>query len=1188
MAATTTLLGLVTPTQGTLSGTWGDTVNYGISDYVDISVAGTLTLTNDGAVTLANTTGSSSGNSITSSLTGAGTVTAQFAIVKVTGTLTTAKVVTAPSYSKTYTVVNSATGGIVTFKASGQTGVSIAVGESAFVYYNGTDYVKVSGTVAVASFQTSLGGLTPSTATTGVVTLAGTLNTTSGGTGLTSFTAGDVPYYASGSVLSKLAIGTAGQFLTSTGTAPQWSTLSGVAVTTFSAGTTGFTPSSATSGAVTLAGTLATTNGGTGLTAFTANQVFYASSTSAFAQSANLTFNGTTLTANTIGAFTLGGTIAGGGNQINNVIIGTTTPLAGAFTTLSATGNTTVGFTGGTALLTGVATSNGFISHFLQNDSTGSAAVTRFMLGNSTSTGAAQFVVYGGNHATLPSVVDLNNANNAALRLLANNAVVAQVNPSGLAVTGTVAGSVYVAATKQQTGFLANSHFWAQGADANGNYAGMLYQMGSGSSLGKNWNGVIQTGSYGLSDFVWLANTTANATNVTTTDEIMRLTNTGNVGIGTSSPNTKLQVNGNVVIGNGTIGAPASGFQLRITNDNTDFYDLGRNSSTGYFISNSSQASPYRGFIWAYGGTAQATLDASGNLGLGVTPAAWNSSYRAFQVASHISLWGNSGGGGALVLANNEVFDASNTRKYLVTDFATEYVQVSGQHQWKTAPSGTAGDTISFTQAMTLDASGNLMVGSTSSSATANKNIDVNGTGDAALNVRVGGTTYAYLYSTAGQVILGTPASIPLTFSTAGTERMRLLAAGRLLVNSTALLDYSTINYSGTVQIAQSGNAQLACAGFDSSSDYGGEIILSKSRSGTIGTNTIVQNGDKLGTIFFAGANGTGYGFAAHIRCTVDGTPGASADMPGALLFSTSPDGSATPTERMRITSAGLVGIGTNNPSRQLELSTIIASAPTGTGFVGGALRLSNLTDYESNYGTGGGNPDFTGSIEFYAGDSSTGTGVRTAIKTTVDSYFNTNSLCFYTAPVNTAGILERMRIDPSGNLLVGTASPIGAGNRLEVFGGSIFVTASGTATNILNLKDSVDQSGASYVQFYNASNGGTGSITRVGTTNAVAYNTTSDYRLKTVTGAVTGQGSRIDALKPIDYVWTEGGQQARGFLAHEFQTVYPNSVTGDKDAVDADGNPKYQAMQSATSEVIADLVAEIQALRKRLADAGI
>ena len=285
-------LGLALPVQGELSGTWGDTVNNGITQYTNIAIAGTLTLTNDGAVTLANTTGDASASNITSSLTGAGTVTAQFAIVKVTGTLTTAKVVTGPSYSKTYTVVNAATGGIVTFKASGQTGVSIAVGETAFVYFNGTDYVKVAGTVAVSSFQTSLGGLTPSTATTGVVTLAGTLNTTSGGTGLASYTAGDLSYYASGTAFTKLAIGTAGQILTSSGSAPQWSTLSGVAVTTFSAGTTGFTPNTATSGAITLAGTLATTNGGTGLTSFTANGVVYASSTSALATGSALTFDG--------------------------------------------------------------------------------------------------------------------------------------------------------------------------------------------------------------------------------------------------------------------------------------------------------------------------------------------------------------------------------------------------------------------------------------------------------------------------------------------------------------------------------------------------------------------------------------------------------------------------------------------------------------------------------------------------------------------------------------------------------------------------------------------------------------------------------------------------------------------------------------------------------------------------------
>ena len=139
MAATTTLLSLVTPTQGTLSGTWGDTVNYGISDYLDIAIAGTLSFANDGAITLANTTGSASGNAIT-------TTTAQYMVIRITGTQTVAKVITGPSYSKLYMVDHAGATSAVTFKAAGQTGVSVAVGEKCFVYYNGTDYVKVAST----------------------------------------------------------------------------------------------------------------------------------------------------------------------------------------------------------------------------------------------------------------------------------------------------------------------------------------------------------------------------------------------------------------------------------------------------------------------------------------------------------------------------------------------------------------------------------------------------------------------------------------------------------------------------------------------------------------------------------------------------------------------------------------------------------------------------------------------------------------------------------------------------------------------------------------------------------------------------------------------------------------------------------------------------------------------------------
>jgi hypothetical protein len=181
MAATTTLLGLLTPTQGTLSGTWGDSVNYGISDYVDIAIAGTLSFAGDGAITLANTTGSASGNGI-------GSTTAQYMVIRITGTQTVTKVITGPSYSKLYMVDHAGATSAVTFKAAGQTGVTVAVGEKCFVYYNGTDYVKVASSTAdgVTTIDFGSTGLTPNTATSGAVTVAGTLAPANGGTGVSN------------------------------------------------------------------------------------------------------------------------------------------------------------------------------------------------------------------------------------------------------------------------------------------------------------------------------------------------------------------------------------------------------------------------------------------------------------------------------------------------------------------------------------------------------------------------------------------------------------------------------------------------------------------------------------------------------------------------------------------------------------------------------------------------------------------------------------------------------------------------------------------------------------------------------------------------------------------------------------------------------------------------------------------
>jgi hypothetical protein len=188
--------------------------------------------------------------------------------------------------------------------------------------------------------------------------------------------------------------------------------------------------------------------------------------------------------------------------------------------------------------------------------------------------------------------------------------------------------------------------------------------------------------------------------------------------------------------------------------------------------------------------------------------------------------------------------------------------------------------------------------------------------------------------------------------------------------------------------------------------------------------------------------------------------------------------------------------------------------------------------------------------------------------------------------------VAERARITSAGDLLVGTVN-VGAGvgstfrNTVVSASGSdglVVSCSSAAAANIpLALVNTATSGDNVFSIFYTeASPTIRGNITYNRAGGLTAYNTTSDYRAKDILGPVANPGATIDALKVYEGQM-KGATQSRPMLvAHEAQAVAPYSVTGEKDAVNDDGTPKYQQMD--VSSLVPLLIAEIQSLRARVA----
>jgi hypothetical protein len=296
------------------------------------------------------------------------------------------------------------------------------------------------------------------------------------------------------------------------------------------------------------------------------------------------------------------------------------------------------------------------------------------------------------------------------------------------------------------------------------------------------------------------------------------------------------------------------------------------------------------------------------------------------------------------------------------------------------------------------------------------------------------------------------------------------------------------------------------------------------------------------------------------------------------------------------------LGVGTTSPNSPAGATQVTLHISNSTAGTSPGVHITN--------GDTGTNPG-DGSLIFVGNAATKGT-------TSLNIYNQENSpICFFTDTTEKARIsadgtfrvkgagtagstdavqfsgsapADAMRLTSGGSLYVGRTTAAwdadekvlaeSATTDAPAFVGSV---TAGANTAVYISWNNADSGTRVHMRFADSAGGNVrGSITSDGAN--TAFNTSSDYRLKDNLLPLTNSGAFIDALKPKTWTWKESGKRGVGFIAHEVQEVSPGSVVGEKDAVDADGKPVMQAMEYGSAEFIANIIAELQSLRARVA----